>query len=279
MDPTETAWLDALLARHTASLTRPELLKAIRALSARYVERRDRLATRSPLDSDGKRAAFAAFYAPLHYFTMQQIVRALALPASLSTIVDLGCGTGTASAAWARSFATRPVVRGIDRHPWAVSEAAWTWRALDVDGRARRGNMSEPASLKTGNSTSAAFLCAWSVNELDASDRVALLARLLVAAERGATVLVVEPIARSATPWWDDWSTAVTGAGGRADSWRFDVALPPALADLDQAAGFTREGLTAKSLFFTPPVAPGPDRRARPGAPAVHSRGSSRPRA
>lgn len=249
MDSIEAGWLDALFARHAASLTRPELLKAIRALSARYVERRDQLATRSALDSDGKRAAFAVFYASLHYFTMQRIVREIAAPSPLATIVDLGCGTGTASAAWARSFATGPAVRGIDRHPWAVTEAAWTWRALEVDGRARRGDMSERASLKTGLSTATAFLCAWSVNELEKDARATLLRGLIDAAERGATVLVVEPIAGSATPWWDDWSAAVTAAGGRADNWRFPADLPPPLADLDEAAGFTRNDLSAKTLY------------------------------
>src|SRR5262245_7039463 len=62
-----TAWLDALVARHTANLSPPQFFKAIRALSARYVESRGRLPDRSPVDSAGKRAAFAAFYAPLHF--------------------------------------------------------------------------------------------------------------------------------------------------------------------------------------------------------------------
>src|SRR4051794_40832473 len=70
-------WCEALIARHTASLSRPEFLKAVRALSARYVEARGRLADRSPIDSAGKRAAFAAFYAPLHFVTMREVVRAL----------------------------------------------------------------------------------------------------------------------------------------------------------------------------------------------------------
>src|SRR5207247_822586 len=57
-------WLEALGARHRSSFTSSEFLKALRALSARYVERRGALPARSPLDTAGKRAAFAAFYAP-----------------------------------------------------------------------------------------------------------------------------------------------------------------------------------------------------------------------
>src|SRR5262245_11508427 len=99
------SWLDALIARHTADLAPPQFFKAIRALSARYVESRGQLPDRSPIDSAGKRAAFAAFYAPLHFFTAREIVRALAadMPElrALQTVVDLGCGTGVTSAAWA----------------------------------------------------------------------------------------------------------------------------------------------------------------------------------
>jgi hypothetical protein len=71
-------WIDTLQTRHRAALTSSEFLKAVRALSARYVERRSTLRDRSPLDSAGKRAAFAAFYAPLHFLTAREIVRAIA---------------------------------------------------------------------------------------------------------------------------------------------------------------------------------------------------------
>src|SRR6185503_19840169 len=61
------SWLRALEQRHLANLTRQEFTRAVRALSARYVERRGQLPDRSLLDSAGKRAAFALFYAPLHF--------------------------------------------------------------------------------------------------------------------------------------------------------------------------------------------------------------------
>ena len=93
-------------------------------------------------------------------------------------------------------------------------------------------------------------MCAWSVNELRSADRRELLASLGQLAEQSHLVLVLEPIARSATPWWDDWKHEILAAGGRADEWRFDAALPPALAELDEAAGFRREALSAKSLLL-----------------------------
>jgi hypothetical protein len=67
-------------------------------------------------------------------------------------------------------------------------------------------------------------------------------------AAAGAAWLIIEPLAQSAVPWWDEWASAFAGIGGRADEWKFDVALPPVLAALNEAAGFRRRGLAARSL-------------------------------
>ena len=57
---------------------------------------------RGALDSAGKRAAFALFYAPLHFIAVTEVIRALATSREApATILDLGCGTGAAGAAWA----------------------------------------------------------------------------------------------------------------------------------------------------------------------------------
>ena len=62
-------------------------------------------------------------------------------------------------------------------------------------------------------------------------------------------MLVIEPLARSVTPWWDEWAEALGPSGARADEWQFDVALPPALASIDEAAGFQRDYLGARTLW------------------------------
>ena len=117
---TPDGWLDALPARHTGAMTRPEFLKAIRALSTRYVERRSAIADRSPVDRAGKRAAFALFYAPLHFLTARGIVQALGLATEpIDTIVDLGCGTGAAGLAWATALTRRPAILSVDASPAA----------------------------------------------------------------------------------------------------------------------------------------------------------------
>ncbi|HWB30452.1 MAG TPA: class I SAM-dependent methyltransferase [Vicinamibacterales bacterium] len=266
------AWIDALVDRHTRALTRPELLKAIRALSARYVERRGDLPRRSPIDSAGKRAAFAAFYAPLHFVTARAIVRALApsLP-RVDRLVDLGCGTGVTSAAWAMTRDPAPAIEGVDRDAWSLAEAAWNWRTLGLRGRTRRADMLDVLRTHEARSRAArraeaaeAILLGWSVNELAPPARAALFASLRAAAIDGATVLVIEPLARAAAPWWDDWAGPIVAAGGRADEWKLRVDLPARLHELDEAAGFRREHLGARTLLF--PTASSRGARAESGA-------------
>ena len=249
---TTDAWIDALVARHTASLTTAEFNRAVRALSARYVERRDALTSRSPIDSAGKRAAFAAFYAPLHFLTIREIIRALKPPRDPVEIVDLGCGTGTVSAAWSIECRGSAAMHGVDRDAWALAESRWNWSTLDLTGRPTRGDLVRTAeTILRGPKPRRprAWIAGWSINELESSPRDRLLDVLMSAADAGDSVLVVEPIARSATPWWDEWAAAFTASGGRADDWKFDTPLPPPLKAIDDGAGFSRDSLSARSLW------------------------------
>ena len=72
-------------------------------------------------------------------------------------------------------------------------------------------------------------------------------------------VLVLEPIARAVTPWWNETAARVVAAGGRADEWQFDTALPPAAALLGKAAGLNSREMKVRSLYL--------DRLARLPAP------------
>src|SRR4249920_3637186 len=122
--------------RHLANLTFSEVSRALRALSATYVERRRRLGEGAALAGAGKRAAFALFYGPLHYLLVREIARALPGATAMGpTLVDLGCGTGAAGAAWATAGDRPPRLLGIDRHPWALAEAARTYRAFGLAAR------------------------------------------------------------------------------------------------------------------------------------------------
>ena len=246
LDSSVSGWLAALERRHLAELTFSEVTRALRALSSCYVERRTRLSTGGALDSRGKRAAFALFYGPVHFCLARQIVRALnAASAQTQHVVDLGCGTGAAGAAWAIESLAR--VSGSDRNAWAVSEANWTYRELGLRGRALRGDAARfTARAHAGTGIMLAYL----VNELADGQRDGLLTSLLTASRRGAHVLAIEPISRRIAPWWGEWERAFTSAGGRADEWRFPSDLPQRQRDLARAAGLDPRELTARTLWL-----------------------------
>jgi hypothetical protein len=240
------SWLAALEERHLANLTRPEFTRALRALSSCYIERRERLGRGAALEGSGKRAAFALFYGPLHFLTITHVIDALgAGDPPLRQIVDLGCGTGAAGVAWAVASRHRPSIAGIDRSPWAVQEANWTYRFFAVRGRAARGDI---ARTDVRADQRAGILLAYAVNELAAEERARLLERLVDRVRAGAALLLVEPIARRGRDWWDEWSGQLTALGARADEWRFDVALPPLLRSIAKGAGLNPRELTARTI-------------------------------
>jgi SAM-dependent methyltransferase len=240
-------WMEALEARHLADLTFPEVSRALRALSSAYVERRSRLASGAALEGAGKRAAFAVFYGPLHYLVIREILRALPDGThATARFADLGCGTGAAGAAWAAVARRSAEGVGIDRHPWALAEAARTYREFGLTARTRQGD----AAVAPLPKSPCAILAAFTVNELANDAREALLVRVLDRATAGDSVLVVEPIARLVTPWWGRWTAAFAATNGRADQWRFSVELPLLVAKLDRAAGLNHRELTARSLWI-----------------------------
>jgi SAM-dependent methyltransferase len=239
-------WLAALEARHLADLRVAEVTRALRALSSAYVERRHKVASGATLDSAGKRAAFALYYGPLHFITVTEVLRSLGPGVTPSSIVDLGCGTGAAGAAWASASGGRAHVTGLDRHPWAVDEARWTYRHFRLAGTARQGDVIRVPPLRPG----AAVVAAYVLNEMPETARVRTEDQLFAAAAGGARVLVLEPISRTVTPWWDATAARVQQAGGRADEWRFPVDLPPLLRLFDKAAGLRHSELKVRTLWL-----------------------------
>lgn len=245
------AFYASLEARHLEELSFAEVRRALQALSSLYVERRERMAGGAALEGRGKRAAFALYYGPLHFLLVRGIVRGLgaALPAPRH-ILDLGCGTATAGAAWALECTPPAGVHGVDVSGWALQEARATLRELDVPGRAERGDAAtaEPPAPRAG------WLAAFTANELAPAQREKLLGRMLAAAASGSPVLVVEPLSRRVSPWWPEWRDAVLAKGGREDEWRLRPRLPPRLALLGKAAGLDTRELTGRSLSLAGPA-------------------------
>ena len=241
------SWIDGLTSRHLSDLTFAELSRSLRALSSTYVERRHKLREGAALAGAGKRAAFALFYGPLHYLLLREIVRALpGATAGARRLVDLGCGTGAAGAAWASECRTRPEILGIDLHPWALGEANRTYHDFRIKARTQRDDVARarlPASP-------ALLLAAFTLNELSDAARPPMLARLLDRTSQGDSLLIVEPLAGGAAPWWNDCRETFEKAGGRSDEWRLQVELPPIVQKLDRAAGLNHREITGRSLWL-----------------------------
>ena len=222
--------------------------RALRALSSTYVERRSSIGDGGALQGRGKRAAFALFYAPLHFLLVDHIVRALPRARDALRLLDLGCGTGASGAAWAAACRSTPSVTAVDRNAWALGEAKNTYRHFGVSFRPRQEDVARVRLPKEAS----AILAAFTLNEMPDTDREALLERLVDYGMRpGNQVLIVEPLARFVARWWNAWRDRVESVGGRADEWRVNAERPPVVAKLDRAAGLDHREITGRSLYVS----------------------------
>lgn len=254
LPPEGVAWVEAAFARELATLTFSEISRSLASLTQDYVQRRARLAGRAALAGRGKRAAFALYYAPRHYAVVRHALLQLGLEAcQVPLIVDLGCGSAVAGAAWSGLYVPRPAVLGVDPAAWALVEAQATCSALAVPLRTVRATASRlrwprgPLGVVAG----------WMVNELEEAPRAALLAVLARRAASGDALLVVEPLATRITPWWPEWSAHFAAWGGRADVWRCTAELPAPVVELGRAARLDPRELGGRTLWL-PPRGTGP---------------------
>lgn len=245
-------WLREAERRHLSDLTFPEVSSGLRALSSAYVdvERRRRLGEGGALRGAGKRAAFALYYAPLHFLFVRAVVHALpeALrPHGNAALVDLGCGTGAGGSAWASAFTHQPRGVGIDRDPWALEEAARTYRDFGLTARTIKGDVANVALPKSP----ALILAAFTLNELQDAPREALMRRLIERTGAGDRILIIEPIAGFVARWWERWRREIEAHGGRADEWRFRIPLPAIVEKLDRAVKLDHREITGRSLWLS----------------------------
>jgi len=249
-------WIADLEARHLRDMTTSEVGRALRALSSTYVERRARLSDRGAFDTAGKRAAYALYYAPRRFLTVAHVLTQLDAPVTPMHIVDLGCGTGAAGAAWAWHAGPGASVLGVDMHPWALEETRATFRDFGLEGQTRRGAATAAAaSWKDGRgrgdqARATGIMLSYVVNELGSDDRDALLKTLMEAARHGARVFVMEPLSRKTSPWWNGWVDTFVKAGGRADEWRVTIEPPPITLALGRATGLDAVEATGRTLWI-----------------------------
>jgi hypothetical protein len=245
------AWLEEARGRFLKKLTFSELRKGVQALSSLYVERRSRgrIAERA-LSGEGKRAAFATYYAPLHFLMTHEAVTQLAGGAfpGVRTVHDLGCGTGAAGVAAATALPGPPTLHALDRSSWALGEALITACAFGLRSRARRAAL--PAALPRVDSTDFLVL-GWVVNELPSDPRERLLRGIEGALARGARLLVLEALAHSAAPWWPAWGARLAAHGVEDRILRRALDLPEWIQELDRACGLDHRELRAR-VFLGP---------------------------
>jgi SAM-dependent methyltransferase len=243
-------WIVQLERRHLAHLRMPEVARALRALSSAYVERREvALGRHRALDGAGKRAAFGLYYGPLHFLAVRDVLSRIGEPGSNGRgttwpVVDLGCGTGAVGAAVA-DWAGARAITGVDLHPWALDEARHTYRLFGLDAtlvRARLDRFRLPRRP-------AVVVAGYVANEMAAPARERLLTSLLEVAKAGSSVLVVEPLASLAAPWWPDWVHAFGSARGQAGEWKLAVHPPPMLRRLGEAAGLDPTSVKLRTLW------------------------------
>lgn len=249
--PTELAErLDAWLAgarERAPGLTTRDLRKGVRALSSLYVERRHHGGAAGALEGSAKRAAFASFYAALHFLTAYHAAERLLCGAPLpARIVDLGAGTGAAGAGLACALGGGPRLLALERSGWALGEARHTFAAFGLSARLRRVRL--PAGLPQTRGTD--LLCAgWLLNECEPDTRQTLLDWLAAGARRGARILVLEPLAGGTVPWWSEAASQLADAGIESDLLKLRIRRPELVEELDRAAGLDHREIGARVLW------------------------------
>jgi hypothetical protein len=162
-----------------------------------------------------------------------------------ASIIDIGCGTGAAGAAWAMAAGGSPFIRGLDRSAWAVDEARRTYRELQLRGQAKQADVARLPKLGPRD----AVISAYTLNELPPEKREVVEHQLLESAAAGTSILIIEPISRGVTPWWTATARRFEAVGGRADEWRFALDRPRLIELFDSAAGLDHREVTARTVY------------------------------
>ena len=253
-DQAIAAYQAKLSDRHFQDLKFGEVTRALRALSAGYVEKRETGGLARALDGRGKRAAFALYYGTTHLLVARLLVREFGLAFGADpkrsgrtrppTILDLGCGTGVCGAAWAMEGSSGVSITGADRSSFALHEARWTYQTLRLRGETSRSII----ELLDASRPPEGIVLGWTLNELDDPLREAVAQRIVPWVTRGCRLLVIEPVSKRVTPWWDEWTARFPKDVCVAAERRLRLDFPPKIALLARSAGLDATTTVVKVL-------------------------------
>lgn len=253
-------YLEALQDRHLKDLKFSEVTRALRALSAGYVEKREEGGVAKALDGRGKRAAFGLYYGTTHFLAVEALIQELGLGfnggeikldgqrskhLSNIQILDLGCGTGVCGAAWSLGSSRPTNVLGVDRSSFALHETRWTYNTLRIQGDTSRSISETLDAIRPPH----AIVLGWTLNELDDARRDLVGERIAPWVARGSRLLIVEPISKRVTPWWDDWIKRFPLDRCVVAEKRLRLDLPPKIALLARSAGLGTESTAIRVMY------------------------------
>lgn len=248
--PQLESWVAAESELALSDLRFSDVRRAAQALSTLYVQKRGRGGLdRRAGDGAGKRAAFASYYAPLHFVGAAVAGALLGLSncEGVREVVDLGCGTGAVGAAISLLLPGSPRVSGVDANASAVSVCRRTFSALGVRGRGKVGRL--PGAMPRLRAGTLA-VAGWSLNELTPDDRESVLEALSAGVSRGCGVLILEPLSTRAVPWWPALRARFPRAIVREV--REPVERPGWIERLDDATRLDHRDATCRALWIAP---------------------------
>ena len=242
-------WIHDLETRHLSDLRFAEVSRALRALSSTYIERRATIhhgacagrrretrrvcpVLRSPSLLDRQRKSSAAWTPACRTQPCWSISAAARAPRERHG---------------PQQDSTSRQAIAIDRNPWAIAEAAHTYRHFGVRVR------TQPGRYGFGHVAG----CGGSAGRILRS--MSCLATLAIACSTASSSAPpaampsssIEPVARTVAPWWSAWQSAFCSRWRtRRTNGASAPQLPDIVAKLDRAAGLDHRELTARSLWI-----------------------------
>jgi hypothetical protein len=138
-------------------------------------------------------------------------------------------------------------ILGVDTHPWALEEARATYATFGLAPSLIRRSA---ARLPRPRSKSL-IVAGYVANEMPDAERRLLKDALVDAVRLGSRALIIEPLARSAAPWWPDWVASFAPLRARADEWKLSLSPPPLVRRLGEAAGLTSTQANVRTLWLS----------------------------